>query len=108
MSLLVDYRCGACGAVTEEFVASPIPAMSICGTCGGPARRVYGGAGLLGVGLRKAAKDRLDRERAERTPSAGAGAGGSHDHDHHHHGHSPGHHDHDHDHGHDHGDQTRV
>ena len=99
MSLLVDYRCGACGAVTEEFVASPIPAMSTCGTCGGPARRVYGGAGLLGVGLRKAAKDRLDRERAERPSGTAAGAKRHHDHDHHHHGHSHGHPDHHHDHG---------
>jgi predicted nucleic acid-binding Zn ribbon protein len=101
VSVLVEYRCDSCGASTDRFVATPIPSESPCGACGASARRRFGGAGLLGVKPKKAGRDRLERERAEKAPSAG-GAAAHHHHDHHHghgHNHSSGH-DHPHPHPH--------
>jgi len=109
---LVDYRCDACGATREVFAPSPVADTAACADCGRLARRQYGLGGLLGVRPAKRAKDRLDRERATRTPMDAAERQRLHDHqiglDHAHgHGHDDSHghghdHAHDHDHPHDH------
>jgi ribosomal protein S27E len=93
MAALVDYRCDGCDAVHEVFAPSPVADTIACPDCGEVARRRFGLGGLLGVKPAKAAKDRLDRQRATRRPSSWDPA---HDHDHHHHTHD--HHDHEHHH----------
>jgi putative FmdB family regulatory protein len=92
---LVDFRCDACGVTHEVFAASPVADTVACPACGGAARRQYGMGGLLGVRPARRARDRLDRERATRTPMDAAARQRLRDHQHGH--------DHDHDHGHDHG-----
>lgn len=42
MGVVVEYRCRACGAVTETRLPSPPPAVSPCGACGAEAGRLYG------------------------------------------------------------------
>lgn len=91
MAALVDYRCDGCDAVHEVFAATPVAESITCPGCGGVARRRFGLGGLLGVKPAKAAKDRLDRQRATRQPVPWDP---KQDHDHHHHHH----HGHDHHH----------
>ena len=99
---LVDYRCDNCGATHEVFAASPVADALTCPACSGLARRQYGLGGLLGVRPAKRAKERLDNERATRTPMDAAGLHRLHEHQTGH-DHSHGHdHPHDHDHSHDH------
>ncbi len=50
MPVLVDYRCGDCGGLTEWWVSHPPPASTGCARCGQPARRRFGGALLTGDG----------------------------------------------------------
>ncbi len=84
--MLVDYRCTECGAVEEVAVERPAPSERPCTACHSTARRVFGGFSQPGR-AKKGAQERLDRERATRTPSP---AGHSHDHGHGH-SHGPGH-----------------
>jgi hypothetical protein len=108
--LLVDYRCDGCAATHEVVASSPVADSIVCPECGMLARRRFGIGGLLGVRPGRAAKDRLDRERATRAPLDAPARrrlqDHLHGHDHvahqhdadgheHHHDH---HHDHDHDH----------
>lgn len=89
---LVDYHCDACGATHEVFAPSPVPDTTTCPDCGGSARRRYGLGGLLGVRPARRARERLDRERAERATNADAHAQGHvHHHGHHHHDHHDDH-----------------
>jgi hypothetical protein len=48
MTLLVDYRCVACGARAERWVPSPPPGTITCAACDGDARRVWAPVGLGG------------------------------------------------------------
>jgi len=50
MAMLVDYRCGDCGGLTERWVSHPPPESTGCARCGRPARRRFGGALLTGDG----------------------------------------------------------
>jgi predicted nucleic acid-binding Zn ribbon protein len=52
LMILVEYRCGACGGVSETLATWPFPADLACGRCGGAARRVYSTAGLRRSGER--------------------------------------------------------
>ena len=99
MAALVDYRCDGCAAVHEVFAPSPVADAIACPACGAVARRRFGLGGLLGVRPARAAKDRLDRERATKPPLDAAGRPRLHDHHHatvttdhdHHHHHDTGH-----------------
>ncbi|MGH8998433.1 MAG: hypothetical protein ACRDY7_03490 [Acidimicrobiia bacterium] len=42
MPVLVDYRCGGCGTVTERWAPSPPEPTQTCPGCGGDAVRRYG------------------------------------------------------------------
>lgn len=46
--IVVDYRCGNCGHRAERWVSTPPPSHVAC-HCGGPARRLFSGANLLGL-----------------------------------------------------------
>lgn len=48
MTMLVDYRCLECGARTEQWMPSPLPAVSSCPSCGAAARRLWSPIGLTG------------------------------------------------------------
>lgn len=48
MAILVDYRCDACGAQGEAFVASPAPAARPC-PCGAESRRLFSPVGMIGA-----------------------------------------------------------
>jgi hypothetical protein len=101
---VVDYRCEDCGATVEVFATSPVAGTVACASCEGVARRQYGLGGLLGVRPAKRAKERLDYERANRTPMGPAARQRLHEHLQ---GHDHDHHDHDH-HDHDHGHVTTT
>jgi putative FmdB family regulatory protein len=88
VATLVDYRCDHCGAVHEVFAPSPVADAIACPDCGEPARRRFGLGGLLGVRPARAARDRLDRERATK-PAVDLTAHPPTYH-HHGHGHAPG------------------
>lgn len=45
--VIIDYRCRACGVLSEAFVASPAPAHHACAGCGGVADRRWSSAGLM-------------------------------------------------------------
>ncbi|MGD9525586.1 MAG: hypothetical protein AB7G36_12500 [Candidatus Nanopelagicales bacterium] len=47
MTILVEYRCAACGVRTEHFVARPAPSTLECRLCGGDSRRSFATAGLI-------------------------------------------------------------
>ncbi|MGZ4498523.1 MAG: hypothetical protein ACXVWZ_13705 [Nocardioides sp.] len=47
MSILVDYRCAACGTRTERWAPSPPPATAPC-ACGAEGRRVWASVGFAG------------------------------------------------------------
>jgi hypothetical protein len=106
--LLVDYRCDGCAATHEVVASSPVADSIVCPDCGMVARRRFGIGGVLGVRPSRAAKERLDRERATKAPLDAAARrrlqdhlhGHGHDHDARQHDHAG--HDHDHDHHHDH------
>jgi hypothetical protein len=66
--LLVDYRCEGCAATHEVVASSPVADSIVCPRCGALARRRFGIGGLLGVRPGRAAKERLDRERATKAP----------------------------------------
>jgi len=94
---LVDYRCDHCDTVHEVFAPSPVADAIACPDCGERARRRFGLGGLLGVRPARAARDRLDRERATKPPPDAAAYQRAHDHHHHHHhGHHHGPDDHHH------------
>ena len=63
MAILVDYRCGECGSVTESFVETPAPSGRSCEGCGGASRRIWSPVGLI-AGASKA-------ENAPAAPKAG-------------------------------------
>jgi hypothetical protein len=46
VSILVDYRCTACGALEERWAPSPPPATAACSSCGDVARRAWAAIGL--------------------------------------------------------------
>jgi hypothetical protein len=66
--LLVDYRCDGCAATHEVVASSPVADSIVCPQCGALARRRFGIGGLLGVRPGRAARERLDRERATKAP----------------------------------------
>jgi hypothetical protein len=72
VSLIVDYKCGGCGLIAEQFVSSPPPVRGSCAACGGEARRLFSSGGLV--------TDHRDRSarstRSARTPAAGCVGGG--------------------------------
>ncbi|GCD90015.1 hypothetical protein [Nocardioides sp. LS1] len=47
MSILVDYRCGACGTRAERWTPSPPPPSTPC-ECGAEARRAWASVGFAG------------------------------------------------------------
>lgn len=65
MAMLVDYRCGDCGGLTECWVSHPPPASTGCARCGRAARRRFGGALLTG------------RDGSGRSVAAGSGTASS-------------------------------
>ncbi|GAA5143917.1 hypothetical protein GCM10023340_10450 [Nocardioides marinquilinus] len=49
MSILVDYRCSACGERAEHWAPSPPPAAVPCASCGAESRRLFAAIGLSGT-----------------------------------------------------------
>jgi predicted nucleic acid-binding Zn ribbon protein len=45
--VIVDFLCATCGTTAERVVSSPPPASAACDACGGAARRLFSGVGLL-------------------------------------------------------------
>jgi hypothetical protein len=63
VTILVEYRCGECGARTEHFVARPVPSTQECRLCGADSRRSFATAGLVSSGStakRPAPEPRID------------------------------------------------
>ena len=49
MTILVDYRCQACGTRAEHWAPSPPPSSVSCASCGAESRRLFAAVGLSGA-----------------------------------------------------------